>query len=112
MVKRYFNKTSHIKYVKPYVNKRPSQVPVVNKKKEENEVKAEKEVVKENKETKKEESKDMMDKNKLNQLLDTLGAEELPKRKAKVEKKDKGLIERADNTKVILTEDNRQLLSD
>lgn len=108
MVKRFINKSSRVKYVKPYVNKRPKQTAVVSKPTTTPEVKEEKN---DNKSLKKE-SKDMIDKNKINQMLNDLGAEELPKRKAKIDKKDKGLIERADNTKIILTEDNRQLLSD
>ena len=35
-----------------------------------------------------------------------------PKRKVKVEKKDKGLIERTENSTILLTEDNKMLLND
>ena len=36
----------------------------------------------------------------------------VPKRKVKVEKKDKGLIERTDESTIILTEDNKMMLVD
>ena len=36
----------------------------------------------------------------------------VPKRKVKVEKKDKGLIERTDESTIILTEDNKMMLTD
>lgn len=36
----------------------------------------------------------------------------VPKRKVKVEKKDKGLIERTDESTIILTEDNKMMLID
>lgn len=35
-----------------------------------------------------------------------------PKRKVKVEKKDKGIIERTENSTVLLTEDNKMMLTD
>lgn len=35
-----------------------------------------------------------------------------PKRKVKVEKKEKGLIERTENSTVLLTEDNKMMLTD
>ena len=38
--------------------------------------------------------------------------ETLPKRKVKIDKKDKGLLERAENTRIVLTEDNKMLLGD
>ena len=41
-----------------------------------------------------------------------LTADKLPKRKVKVEKKDKGLIERTENSTILITEDNKMLLND
>ena len=38
--------------------------------------------------------------------------EELPKKRTKVVKKDKSLIERTEDSTIILTEDNKQLLND
>ena len=38
--------------------------------------------------------------------------EDLPKKKVKVEKKDKGLFERTENSTILLTEDNKMLLTD
>lgn len=35
-----------------------------------------------------------------------------PKRKVKVEKKDKGIIERTENSTILLTEDNKMMLTD
>lgn len=50
----------------------------------------------------------------VNQIDTLLQSEEakLPKRKVKVEKKEKGLFERTENSRVILTEDNKMLLND
>lgn len=45
---------------------------------------------------------------KMDELLKKLGAD----RTAKKIRTDKGLIERANSSKVILTEDNRQILND
>lgn len=89
MSQRFFNKSSRIKYVKPYITKR--NLP-------------ENEII---------EKKDMSIENeKLNALLDSLDAEVLPKKQVKIEKKDKGLIERAENTNIVLTEDNKRILND
>lgn len=67
-------------------------------------------VKKENKEIKREEMNNI-DINQVDALLQSEG-EKLPKRKVKVEKKDKGILERTENSRVILTEDNKMLLND
>ena len=36
----------------------------------------------------------------------------IPKRRVKVEKKDKGLIERTENSTILITEDNKMMLND
>ena len=64
--------------------------------------------VKKNKEEKIE--KPMND--KIEQAAQILSGERVPKRKVKVEKKEKGLFERAENDITILTEDNKTLLND
>jgi hypothetical protein len=93
-----------IKQVIKYPRKNyPTPKPVVEEKVEEQE----KPVVKNNKRTKKE--TDMNDK--------VTVAEELAQNLAqndrvKVVKKDKGLIERTESSKIVLTEDNRQVLND
>lgn len=46
---------------------------------------------------------------KINDVLDT---SKMPKRKVKVEKKDKGLYERTEESTVLITEDNKMLLND
>ena len=62
------------------------------------------------KKNKKNKSKDNMDmKEKINQVEATLISMEP---EVKVVKKDKGLIERTESSKIVLTEDNRQLLGD
>lgn len=70
----------------------------------------------EHKETNKEEIKkeDMntIDVNQVNAILQAEEETKLPKRKVKVEKKEKGLFERTENSRVILTEDNKMLLND
>lgn len=62
----------------------------------------------ENKVEKKEENMN----EKLNKISEVLDSEKLPKRKVKVEKKDKGLIERTENSTILITEDNKMLLND
>ena len=64
---------------------------------------------KENKKQKK--SKDMVDENKLTQL-ETIANGETPNSKVKVEKDNKGLYERTENSTILLTEDNKMLLND
>lgn len=65
-------------------------------------------VVPENK--KETEVKDM---NNITELKNILGDEsKLPKRKVKVEKKDKGLIERTEDSTILITEDNKMMLND
>lgn len=49
---------------------------------------------------------------KINKINEVLDVEKLPKRKVKVEKKDKGLIERTENSTILITEDNKMLLND
>lgn len=67
-----------------------------------------------NKNNGKKKKKDM-DNNSLNQverLMNDVDMENAPKRRTKVEKKDKGLIERTEDCTVLLTEDNKMLLND
>ena len=49
---------------------------------------------------------------KIEQVKAALDIEKAPKRKVKVEKKDKGLYERTDESTILLTEDNNMLLND
>lgn len=51
--------------------------------------------------------------NNIEQLKAIVGdGVKIPKRKVKVEKKEKGLIERTDNSTILLTEDNKMMLND
>lgn len=97
MAQRFFNQSSRIRYVKPYINKR--KMPIVV----EDEIKEEK---------KEEEDMKLIEAEKLDNLLNDLDATLAPKKKAKIEKKDRGLIERTQDSKIILTEDNKMLLKD
>ena len=49
---------------------------------------------------------------KIEQVKTALDIEKAPKRKVKVEKKDKGLYERTEESTILLTEDNKLLLND
>ena len=49
---------------------------------------------------------------KIEQVKTALDIEKAPKRKVKVEKKDKGLYERTEESTILLTEDNKMLLID
>lgn len=53
-----------------------------------------------------------MDKDTLNNVKNILDGQELPDRKVKVMKKDKGLYERTSNSTILLTEDNKLMLTD
>ena len=64
---------------------------------------------KENKRQKK--NKDMVNENKLTQM-EAIIATDLPKANVKVEKGDKGLYERTENSTILFTEDNKMLLTD
>ena len=46
------------------------------------------------------------------ELLNDIKTNKVPKRKPKVIKKNEGLIERTENDRIILTEDNKMLLND
>lgn len=61
---------------------------------------------------KKEKPKEENMNEKISKINDILDVEKLPKRKVKVEKKDKGLIERTENSTILITEDNKMLLND
>lgn len=50
--------------------------------------------------------------NKVTRINNILNGKELPERKVKVEKKDKGLYERTQNSTILLTEDNKVMLTD
>lgn len=90
-MQRFIGKKPYKKYVRPNCN---SKVPhkVVENKEEIND-------------------KDMNEKiEKIDDILS--GQKTAPKRKVKVEKKDKGLFERTENSTILLTEDNKMLLND
>jgi hypothetical protein len=53
-----------------------------------------------------------MDKDTLNNVKNILDGQELPDRKVKIMKKDKGLYERTSNSTILLTEDNKLMLTD
>ncbi len=64
--------------------------------------------VKENKTKTKE---DIMADERLTKIENLMGTK-APKRKVRVEKKEKGLIERTSNSDILLTEDNKMVLND
>ena len=109
---KFFGKNPHKKYVRQFPNSIVKHIiqPKVDKKEtiEENKVIEEDKEVKENKEVKKD--KKMADE-RLEKIEKIIGSK-APKRKVKVEKKDKGLIERTENSTILLTEDNKMVLND
>lgn len=111
MVQRFFNKSSRVKYVKPYVNKRVSSSHASDDAKTNMD---EQKNIKDNKKNKsnKKNNKDMINVEKLDNMVsgDTNDMDQIPK-VVKVEK-NKGLIEREKSSKVIITEDNKMLLVD
>jgi hypothetical protein len=101
MVQRFIRKTNKVRYVR-------------NRKSYNNTVKVDLRHTKtENKEEKNKEDMNI-DKNTLEQVENIMNMTDksLPKRKTKVERKDKGLIERTENSTILLTEDNKMLLND
>ena len=97
---KFFGKNPHKKYVRQFPNSIVKHViqPKMDKK----------ETNEENKEIKKD--KEMADE-RLEKIENIIGSK-APKRKVKVEKKDKGLIERTENSTILLTEDNKMVLND
>lgn len=93
----FIRKNPHRKYVRPLVNTaRPHKVS------------ADEQNVSENNK-------------KINESMNTLDAvkavteievAQKPKRNVKIDKKDKGLYERTENSKIVMTEDNKMLLND
>lgn len=90
MTQRFFYKTTKKKYVRPCSNSAKNNNKVI---KTENVMTNE-------------------DIEKLEQLTNDLSDKKIPAKRVKVEKKEKGIIERTENSKIVLTEDNKMLLND
>lgn len=104
MVQRFFGKKPLKKYVRPLRNSAiPHKVNAEPLKTEEDKVN---EV--ENNEIN---NTDNMNDERLAKV-EALADVKAPKRKVKVEKKDKGLIERTENSTIVLTEENKMMLND
>lgn len=54
----------------------------------------------------------IMEKDVLTNVKNILDDSQIPERKVKVMKKDKGLYERTSNSTILLTEDNKLMLTD
>lgn len=94
MAQRFFNKTTRVKYVRPYSNNAMVKAEALAEKNKE---------------------EIMIDNKKIEQvedLLNNMEGKPMPKQKVKVDKKDKGIIERTENSKIVLTEDNKMVLND
>lgn len=89
----------------PTVAEEKQEEAVVEDKKEEQSEKAEETVNNEIEES----NKDMDERL---EKVEALVNAKAPKRKVKIEKKDKGIIERTENSTVLLTEDNKMMLTD
>lgn len=93
MAQRFFNKATRVKYVRPYSNNAMVKAEAIAENKEEI----------------------MIDNKKIEQvedLLNNMEGKPMPKQRVKVDKKDKGIIERTENSKIVLTEDNKMVLND
>ena len=103
MVQRFFGKRPLKKYVRPLKNSAVQHKIAIEQSKNDTD-----------------ESK--VDNNELNNTddmnderlakVEALAGVKAPKRKVKVEKKDKGLIERTENSTIVLTEENKMMLND
>lgn len=100
MVKRIIGKNITTKHIRQFSQKKDNVADNTAIVKEEK-------TVRENKEKK---EKDMADERL--KKIEAIVGEKAPKRKVKVEKKDKGLFERTENSVTVLTEDNKMLLND
>ena len=54
----------------------------------------------------------VMEKDVLTNVKNILNDQSIPERKVKIMKKDKGLYERTSNSTILLTEDNKLMLTD
>ena len=115
MIHRFIRKPQRIKYVKRrrYVEQR-CKIQVAEEIKPSTEEVVEETVNEKNKEVK---DTQEMAANKENlaqveELLNDIKTNKVPKRKPKVIKKNEGLLERTENDRIILTEDNKMLLND
>lgn len=111
MAMRFFGKNPRRKYVRRTPNRNISQtVDAAIEKKEEkpiiNEVLTNE--IQENNDLK--DNTDMADERL--EKIEKITGTKAPKRRVKVEKKDKGLIERTENSTILITEDNKMLLND
>ena len=115
MTTRFIGKNIRKRVVRPIKNsikyKRPVQVieGVTTEVVEVEKVNSETAPKKENKKQKK--NKEMVNENKLTQM-EAIVNSDAPKAKVKIEKADKGLYERTENSTILLTEDNKMLLND
>ena len=97
---KFFGKNPHKKYVRQFPNSivkhviQP-RVDSIETNEENKEIKTDKEMADE----------------RLEKIESIIGTK-APKRKVKIEKKDKGLIERTENSTILLTEDNKMVLND
>lgn len=113
---RFITKTPNKKYIRPVrysqLSHKVTEV-VVKKEEKKRKPKAEpKAEVTESVVNNVENVNDMADKN-LEKVKALVGNDvEVPKRRVKREKKDKGLIERTEGSEILLTEDNKMLLND
>lgn len=98
MAIKFMGKNPHRKVVRQIPNKKSS-----NRINMFNEQKAEENKIEKS-------DKDMADE-RLEKIEQIMGSK-APKRTVKREKKDKGLIERTENSTILLTEDNKMLLND
>ena len=115
MIHRFIRKPQRIKYVKrrKYVEQR-CKIQIAEEIKPSTGEVVEETVNEENKEVK---DTQEMAANKENlaqveELLNHIKTNKVPNRKPKVIKKNEGLIERTENDRIILTEDNKMLLND
>lgn len=97
---RKYNQTAT--YSSPKIEEEVNETEIIN-------VVEETAVKKENKRQKK--NKEMITENKLAQM-EAIAGTDIPNAKVKVEKGDKGLYERTENSTILLTEDNKMLLND
>ena len=95
MAQKFIGKKLHKKYVRLMLNSRISRKVFIEKEND----------------NKQQINDDEMNNEQLNKIETILG-NEIPKKKVKVIKKDKGLIEREEKATILITEDNKMILND
>ena len=108
MAVRFNGKKAQNKFIRPIPNAWIRRTIAVAPSAEQTDEKEEEKV----EEAKKKNTENNMADKRIAQAQQVLDVNQLPKKQVRVEKKDKGLYERAENSVTLITEDNKMILND